>query len=226
MALAALGVATLIVGVGRRVYDSRFYASIYEEVGSKVVTEIKEDQPSVKSARLGMIRELVEFLENSLPELISTFISLTGVLVIIVSLHVTIFYGSLIVSAIILLIYWVTSRKTIRLNKLSNDEFEKQVEFISQNDQGALKNHLKNMMKWNIRLSDLEAANFSLSWLVLVAFLVISIIIVTSDGIIKYGALFSLLMYVFQYMENVMNLPFFYQNWLRLQEILNRLEAS
>ncbi|MEM6967438.1 MAG: hypothetical protein AAF573_21925 [Bacteroidota bacterium] len=47
---------------------------------------------------------------------------------------------------------------------------------------------------------------------------------IEEDGIIKYGALFSLIMYVFQYMENVINLPLFYQNWLRLQEIQARME--
>ena len=78
-------------------------------------------------------------------------------------------------------------------------------------------------MKWNIKLSDLEAANFSLSWIVLIMFLAGSIIISVNDGIMQYGMLFSLVMYVFQYIENVINLPFFYQNFLRLQEINERL---
>jgi ABC-type multidrug transport system fused ATPase/permease subunit len=118
----------------------------------------------------------------------------------------------------------MSSKKTIQFNKSSNDEFEKQVDVISKNDEQELKIHLKKMMKWNIKLSDLEALNFSISWIVLITFLVASIVISVNDGIVKYGALFSLIMYVFQYMENVINLPLFYQNWLRLREIKERLE--
>ena len=222
--LGLLGLAALVVGVGRRVYDSRFYAKIYQDIGSRAISKMEDNLSSKKTAHLGMIRELVEFLENSLPELMSSVIGLIGVIGIIATLSLNVFYGSLVVTVIIFLIYWLTSSRTIRLNKMSNDEMEKQVDVISKNDEGELNLHLKEMMKWNIKLSDLEAANFSVSWIVMITFLVASIIISVSDGIVKYGALFSLIMYVFQYMENVINLPFFYQNWLRLQEIKERLE--
>lgn len=222
--LGVLGIAALIVGVGRRVFDSRFYAQIYQSIGSKAIARIEGDRSSVKAARLGMIRELVEFLENLLPELISNVIGLVGVIVIIATLSLNIFYGSIIVTFIIFILYWATSAKTIKLNRSANDEFEKQVDVIAKNDEEELNLHLKQMMKWNIKLSDLEAGNFSVSWVVLIGFLVASIIIAVSDGIVKYGALFSLIMYVFQYMESVVNLPMFYQNWLRLQEIKERLE--
>lgn len=222
--LGLLGLAALIIGVGRRVFDSRFYAKVYQRIGSKAISKLKDGLSSIKAARLGMIRELVEFLENSLPELISNIIGLVGVVIIIATLNLKVFYGSLLVTAVIFLIYWFTSKKTIRLNKSSNDEFEKQVDVVSNNDEKELDLHLKAMMKWNIKLSDLEAMNFSISWIVLITFLVGSIVVAVSDGIIKYGALFSLIMYVFQYMENVINLPLFYQNWLRLQEIKERVE--
>ncbi len=222
--LGALGLAALIVGVGRRVFDSRFYAKVYQSISFHAIAKMKDNLSSIKSARLGMIRELVEFMENSLPELIGNIIGLLGVIGIIATLNLNVFYGSLLVTVIIFLIYWMTSTKTIQLNKASNDEFEKQVDVIAANDPKVLRIHLKNMMKWNIKLSDLEAINFSISWLVLITFLVAAIIISVSDGIIKYGALFSLIMYVFQYMENVINLPLFYQNFLRLREITERLE--
>ena len=225
MQLGVLGVVVLTIGVGRRVFDSRFYSKVYQDVGSRVVSRIEGNQPSVKTARLGMMRELVEFMENSLPELINNIIGLLGVIVIIATLSLDVFYGSVVATVLIFLVYWITSNRTMKFNKLSNDEFERQVDVISRNDEKELHRHLKEMMKWNIKLSDTEAANFSISWIILISFLVSSILISISDGIVKYGALFSLIMYVFQYIENVINLPFFYQNWLRLREIKNRLEA-
>lgn len=222
--LGILGLVALLVGVGRRVFDSRFYAKLYQDLGSRTVYRLEKSTSSTKAARLGMIRELIEFLENSLPELVSNVIGLIGVVGIIATLNLNVFYGSLIVTVLVFLIYWFTSSKTIRLNKLSNDEYEKQVDVIAENDEESLSIHLKEMMKWNIKLSDLEAFNFSISWMIMIAFLAMSILISAGDGIVQYGALFSLIMYVFQYMENVINLPIFYQNWLRLKEIKERLE--
>ncbi len=222
--LGLLGFAALVVGIGRRVFDSRFYAKVYQDIGAKAVAKVADDQSSIKSARLGMIRELIEFLENALPELISNVIGLIGVVAIIATLNLPVFYGSLLVTLLIFCIYWLSSRKTVQLNRQSNDELEKQVDVIAQNDEAILDVHLRNMMKWNIKLSDLEATNFSASWLVLIVFLVISILLPIQDGLVQYGALFALIMYVFQYMENVINLPLYYQNWLRLKEITQRLE--
>lgn len=222
--LGVLGLVALIIGVGRRIFDSRLYAKIYQSIACKIISKIEGDQASLKTARLGMIREFVEFLENTLPELISNIIGLLGIILIIATLNLKIFYGSLFVTILIFLVYWITSNRTMRLNKSSNDEQEKQVAIIAQNDTHELDQHLKKMMKWNIKLSDLEAGNFSISWVLLIIFLVGAILISIGDGIVKYGALFSLIIYVFQYIESVINLPFFYQNYLRLKEIKERLE--
>ena len=224
--LGVLGLVVLVVGMGRRVYDSRFYAKVYQDMGSQTLSHINSSQASVKSARLGMVRELIEFLENSLPELIHNLIGLIGVIGILATLNLQVFYGSLLVTLLIFLIFGFSSKKTVALNKASNDEMERQVDVISSNKKEELTLHLQHMMKWNIKLSDLEAMNFSFSWLVLIGFLILSILVSAGERMVTYGVLFSLIMYVFQYMENVLNLPLFYQNWLRLKEIRHRLEDA
>jgi len=222
--LGLLGVSALVVGVGRRVFDSRFYAIIYREKGAEILDRIEENTPSVKTARLGMIREFVEFMENEMPELIHNSIGLIGVVTIIATLNLNVFFACLIVTFIITIIYLATSKRTIRFNKNYNDEIEKQVDEVSKNNASDLKVHLKNLMKWNIKLSDLEAMNFSFSWIALIAFLILSILLPIEDGLTQYGALFALVMYAFQYTENVISLPFYYQSWLRLKEISKRLK--
>lgn len=224
--LGALGIAVLVIGVGRRLFDSRFYSKVYQYIGSEFISKMEDHAPSKKTARLSMTRELVEFLENTMPELIGNIIGLLGVIGIIATLNITIFYGSLLAAVLVFVVYLLTSSKTIRLNKSSNDEFEKQVTIISKNERHELTTHLAQMMKWNIKLSDLEALNFSISWVIMLVFLVSSIVVALNEGITAYGALFALIMYVFQYLENVINLPLFYQNWLRLKEIIGRLQET
>ncbi|MEO1011598.1 MAG: ABC transporter six-transmembrane domain-containing protein [Bacteroidota bacterium] len=222
--LGVLGTLIILIGGGRRFFDSRIYAKIYRRLGSMTLFKIEEDLTSVKTARLGMINEIVEFLENSLPALVSTIIGMIGVVIIIAGLNLKVFLIGLFATFLVFLIYFLTRKKTTRFNNAYNNEFEKQVDVITTNDRLLLASHLKNMMKWNIKLSDLEVFNFSTSWLVLIAFLVLSIVFSVNPGNVAYGALFSLIMYVFQYIESVIALPAFYQNWLRLKEIKGRLE--
>ncbi|MEM7367041.1 MAG: ABC transporter six-transmembrane domain-containing protein [Bacteroidota bacterium] len=222
--LGGLGVAIIFIGGGRRFFDSRFYAQVYQKLGRQIMSRLKEEDASVKSARLSMISEVVEFLENSLPELLANVIGMVGVVIIIIGLNIQVFLWSLLATVLVFLIYFLTRKKTLRLNAAYNDEIEKQVKIIHSNDSGRLSSHLQNLMKWNIKLSDLEVVNFSVSWIVLICFLVISIMLSAGTGTVEYGALFSLIMYVFQYIGSVIALPFFYQSWLRLSEIRQRLE--
>lgn len=222
--LGSLGIAVILIGGGRRFFDSRFYAQIYQKLGGEILSKMKDEAPTLKTARLGMIREVLEFLENSLPQLIANLIGIFGVLMIIAGLHLEVFWGSLLATLLVFVIYFFTRKKTLRLNAEYNDELEKQVEVITNNNKQQLDLHLKNMMKWNIKLSDLEMINFSLSWVILMSFLVVSIILAARPEDVQYGALFALIMYVFQYIGSVISLPLFYQSWLRLTEIKQRLE--
>lgn len=221
--LGTLGIVSLVIGSGRRFFDSRFYAEVYTNFGLKAVEIVDVKEESKRTARLSMLRELVEFMENSLPVLIDNIIGFIGVIIIISFLNLKIFAGTLLVTLIVFVLYVLSSKRTLRYNEGYNDELEKQVDVITNKD-NELKDHLRAMMSWNIKLSDLETLNFSVSWLFLLGFLVLSIIIAISDGITQYGALFALVMYVFQYIGNVINLPLFYQQWLRLSEITERLK--
>ncbi|MDN5202729.1 ABC transporter six-transmembrane domain-containing protein [Fulvivirgaceae bacterium BMA10] len=221
--LGLLGLATLLVGAGRRFYDSRFYAKVYERLGAKI-----GDQPdksaSIKTAHLRFLTEVVEFFENSIPEIINNSIGLIGTLVIIANLNLQIFTGCIINLFVILIVYGVTGKRTTRFNSSYNNELERQVTVVSDNHPISLRRHLNKLMKWNIKLSDLETVNFSIIWLFMMAFLVVSIVVAIGEGGISYGTVFSLVLYLFQFIETTVVMPIFYQQWLRLTEIINRIK--
>lgn len=222
--LGGLGVLALIIGISRRVYDSRLYAKIFVEAGTQTISTIQKETTSVKTARLNMLEEVVEFMENSLPALIQNIVGLVGIIVIIAFLNIKIFWGGIITLVLIFIIYLITEKRTLYFHQSYNNELEKQVDIITTNDPQKLSQHLHRTMHWNMKLSDLEAGNFSLSWLILMVLLVASIIIAIQDGIVQYGALFALIVYVFDLIESIMTLPLFYQHWIRLSEIIRRLD--
>lgn len=220
--LGLLGLATLLIGAFRRFYDSRFYARLYEKLGAQIGD--REDLNSTtKSAHLRLLNEVVEFFENSLPQLVNSTIGLIGTLIIIATLNMKILAGCGIVLLIVVLVYGLSVKKTIRYNAGYNDELERQVDMLEGHQPVLLRNHLRKLMKWNIRLSDLETINFSVVWLFMMAFLVLSIVIAINDGITSYGAVFALVLYLFQFIETAIVMPLFYQQWLRLKEITGRL---
>ena len=222
--LGLLGMATLLIGALRRYYDSRFYARVYEHLGARI-GENEEVPVSIRSAHLGFLTEVVEFFENQLPELVNSTIGLVGTLLIIAALNLTLFAGCLVVLFIILIVYGLSSKPTQGLNLGFNEELEKQVSVIEKQEPLLLRHHLAKLMRWNIRLSDRETINFSIVWFFMVLFLTGSIVLAVQQGMEDQGAIFSLVLYLFQFMEVAIVMPVFYQQWLRLKSIREKLQG-
>ncbi len=166
--------------------------------------------------------EFVEFFENSFPEILSGFIGIGGTLFILFFLEKLIFSGCLFIVLIIIFVYGITSKKNLTYNKEMNNALEEQVQNIS-NRKFIIKNHFKNLMKWNIKLSDLETINFSVIWFFMIGLLIFSIK-KASENAVEYGTIFSIIMYVFDFMDNALTLPLHYQQLIRLKEISGRLK--
>ena len=226
--LGGLGALTVVAGSARRFYDTRVYSRVYATAAEQIVEQERNQNSNVSaiSARTNMATELVEFLENSFPSIIDCVIGLVGALVMIWFLHSKVFASCLVATAVVVIIFAVTSKTTYAFNKGVNDESEKQVDVLSKGTMPEVSAHFRNMMRWNIRLSDLETVNFSLGWLVMLGVLVYSIVATIQSGVTTHGNVLSILMYVFGYIESVVAVPLFYQQFVRLQEISHRLVSE
>ncbi len=222
--LGILGFLLVIIGGFRRMYDSRLYARVYTQLSSATLNRMPKDEHSTKTARLSMLSEMVKFAEFQLPDIIQHSIGLIGVMAIIAFLNLNIFFGALLSGALVIGLYLLSGKKTFLFNQAYNNELEEQVNVISQNRQSELKLHLLKLMRWNIKLSDVETINYSFSWLFMLLLLLAAIALSAWNGNIEYGALFALIMYVYQYIESMVSLPLYYQQWLRLTEITQRIQ--
>ena len=220
--LAGLGIVAMAIAIARRVVDSRAYARIYARLGEDLVLRESGGSTSTLAARLGMLREIVEFFENSLPNLINSTVGLGGTLLILSALNPAIALGCLGVGTVTAAIYALTGRLTTRYNRGLNDEHERQVDAVSSGDPERVGRHLRDLMRWNIRLSDLEAANFGINWVFMTGLLVFAVAS-AAEQTVEYGAVFAIVMYVFQFVESMLGIPLYYQQWLRLREITGRL---
>jgi len=225
ISLAGLGFLALVIGASRRLYDTRIYASIYQIVSKEMVIREQNKGSSVSTiaARATLLTEFIEFLENSMPLIVTNFIGVFGVLILIFSLNLNIFKACLAVFILIVVVYIFSGNKNFQINEKFNNQLEKQVEALSSKDLGIIENHFRLVMRWNIKLSDLETCNYSVIWIGLLSLLVYAPVAVINNGITSYGHAFSVLMYVFEYIGSVSSLPYFIQQIIRLQEISNRL---
>ncbi len=219
---------SLLIGSARRFYDTRIYAGIYRVIAPEMVaSEFKNGSSlSTVSARSSLINEFVEFLENSMPEVVGAIVTLVGVLSIIAALNIWVFFACLALLFLVAITYTVSWNKNFRLNSGFNNELEKRVSTLVSKNQELIKSHFKELMRWNIKLSDLETLNYFVIYIGVIALFIFTPFVVIESGVLKYGLIFAILMYVFDYIEKVIAFPLYIQQLIRLKEISNRLSQS
>ncbi len=225
--LAILGVMELVVSSGRRFFDTRVYAKVFKEIGAKIINENHKQTDSVISARVNMFEELIYFMEKSMPEILVSLVSVIGTVIIIYSFSISIFTGCLLSLMLTAVVFGTTSKRTIRYNKNYNDTMEEQVKTIESRNPIKVDKYFKNLMRWAIKLSDMETINFSIIWLGMVGLLVFSIYnVTTASEVVQYGTMLTIVMYVFSFIQHTEYMPYYYQQWLRLNEIAGRLATN
>lgn len=223
--LIILGVLSLIIGSLRRLYDTRVYASIYRKISPEMVMKEHEKNSSVStiSARASLLNEFIEFLENDMPEVVTALIGIIGILIIIATLNLNVFIACIALLALVSLVFAFSGKLNYRLNEQYNNQLEKQVESLSSPQLLPMVNHFRSLMQWKIKLSDLETANYFILWLGIVALFVYTPVTVIESGVLNYGLVFSVLMYVFEYIQSVATCPIYIQKLIRLKEISTRI---
>ena len=226
--LGVLGVTTTLIGTARRFYDTRIYASMYQTIAPELVEkeQSRNSSTSTIAARTNLLNEFVEFFENSIPAVVTSLLGLVGVLVIICTLNLKVFFACLALISLVTLIYMITGKLNYKLNAAYNSELERRVDAIESTNPRVINSHFKSLMKWNIKLSDLETGNFFFIWIGIIVLFIYTPIAAIDSSTTNYGLIFSLLMYVFDFIEKVATLPLFVQQIIRLKEIANRLREN
>ena len=226
--LAGLCVALLVFGAGRRFYDTRAYAAIYRDLAMSLVGQKRENGASTTqiTAQVNLLYEVVEYFENSLPSLFAISIGLLGSSLMLALLDIRLLLCCLGAIFLIAIIYLLSENRIFTYNREQNNELEQQVEVLDRNRRRRIDLHFGRLMKWKIRLSDPETVNFSMAWVVLASLLIVSLVLIVGNDSISYGLKITSIMYVFEFVEVVMGLPIFYQEIIRLREIMQRLAGS
>lgn len=219
--LAGLEFTEIVIGVIRRLYDTRVYAAIYTDVADQTARDTSKPV-TLRAARLGLARELVDFFEWMLPELLASVIAVVGALAMLFYMLPLVGGISVFASLTIGLVFFASQKRMFSLNKLLNNELERQVSMLQSGKGPTRRRHFRRLARWRIYLSDLEAANFGITDLVLSGLIIAAVIITIETGL-SVGAVFAILTYILDIVEGMNTLPWTYQQLIRAQEIGGRI---
>lgn len=222
--LIALVAMRLIIGVTRRLYDTRIYARIYTDIADGTARRT-DTTITRRAARLGLARELVDFYEWELPELLAALIGMIGAFGMLIYLLPSVGSISVIVGVLLGFVFSVSRGRILSLNKLLNNELERQVTMLESAREFSRIRHLGRLARWRINLSDLEATNFAIAELLLGALTIGSVVITVRAGL-SVGEVFAVLTYLMSLSENLVVLPWTFQQSIRAREIGERIASA
>lgn len=216
----------LLIGTLRHMYDTRTYTSIYTTLVTRFLkgTGAQKDISKL-SAHSTLSRELVDFLESDLPYVIEAAFNIFGSLVLLYFYNRTVVLLCLTMLVPVVIISFFYGKKVSLLNRLKNDELEKQVSVIAVGNEVAVKQHFTKLKNWQIKISDKEAINFGVIE-ILVLIIIASSLIVSSKmfgATFLAGSLIGIYNYVLKFVSGLDTIPYTIQKITYLQDITQRI---
>ncbi|MBN3561966.1 ABC transporter six-transmembrane domain-containing protein [Aliamphritea spongicola] len=224
--LAGAFALLVVVSVVRRIYDTRVYGTIKVELGLRLLERQQGLGISVRSARLDMSRELVDFLENEVPLLFTSVIQLTVSLIILAGFAGQLAWAAVALTLAMLALYACFHRRFYRLNGALNAQQERQVNVLQRALPWQFHRHLNMLRRWEVKLSDSEAWLYGGIFLLALLFIVHNLMASVTIEPVTAGTIFSIVSYSWEFVEAMLGLPMALQSWSRLREITQRINTG
>ncbi|MFY0256411.1 ABC transporter six-transmembrane domain-containing protein [Chitinophaga sp. 30R24] len=219
----------LFVSRARRLYDTRTFTRIYNDIAVLVINhqKINKVADSTIIAQSSLTKDLINFFEHDITTLFNCAYSVIGSLIVLsfYDIKLVLFCLLLVVPCAVLNYYF--NNKYNRYYKLKNSELEKQVNVITQQPAEAIKRHYKKLARLDIKISDLGAINFTI-----MEFFVLTLII---SSLIYYcqahmtagaGTILAVFQYIIKFIVGLDSIPGLNSQIANIKDIQNRIKAS
>ncbi|MEW2912610.1 ABC transporter six-transmembrane domain-containing protein [Leisingera sp. JC11] len=224
--LAGLLAALVALGVTRRLYDTRAYGTIRVELGKAQAARSAALPVSALNARLDMGRELVDFLEDTLPSAMAAGVQFAVSITVLFAFAQQLALAALAAAFGMAAVYALFHRRFFRLNGQLNQQAERQVGVLEKRAPQATLAHLRRLRRFEVQLSDAEAVLYGAVFALLLALVLFNLWFAAAMMTVTAGAVFSIVAYSWDFAEASLSLPVTLQTWSRLSEITNRLNRA
>ena len=226
--LVAIWLAHIALGAFRQFYDTRLFSRLNALMAQRVVSHQRGKGAPVSeiSARVDMVEELIEFLEEEAPVLLTMVVGLIGSLAFLVSYDLGSGLVMLALLVPVIIVNVVTGIRAYRVNIALNTQWEKEVGVISDRRPRRWKAHFGRMAKLRVRLSDLDVMSWSLAqFFTLLAVIVVLYRAATGEDAMV-GDVVAILAYALRIEEGIDEVPSFVQKAGRLIDIRRRVKQE
>ncbi len=222
-------IAWIIVANIRLRYDTRTYSGIYfDSITKYLQRQSASDDLSRKSAHSNLIKEIIVFMEYDFIHIATAVFDIVG------SLFILYFYNLKIVAICLLVLVpvWFISKKygknMLSLERSKNDESEKQVDIIKENDEPAVNAHYRKLQNFEIKISNNIAWNFAVMEVLAIAVITAALFFskVYGDTKIAAGDLIAIYFYIAKFTTALDTLPYLLHKVYALDDITRRFEAT
>jgi len=220
----ALALTHTAVGFARQRYQTRTFNRLYAEIATDVVEQQRRagvDTASV-SGRTALAGEYVEFLEHDAPLAITAGFTIAGSLVMIFLYDPAVGLAAAAIAIPVLLINRRLMARSEGIFRDLNDLAEVEVDVIGRGRRSESSRHFGRVARRWVRLSDAEAASWSIVEVVAVGLWVFALVRATT-GALDVGGIIALLAYVLFYTGGFDEVPGVLQRLTRQRDIKRRL---
>lgn len=226
--LVAVWFAHVATGAARQVYDMWLFGRVNAALSTETVMGQREAGAGTTevAARAAMAGEFADFFERDLPVFATAVVGLVG------AVGMLFFYDPLVGLAAagllvpVCAINAVYGRHALALNRRLNDRLEREVAVVSEGSREEVRAHFLDLARWRFKLSNAEAANWSLVEIFAVAVVVLVLIRTTGLPGIQAGDIYAVLAYLFGVLGSLDEVPFLVQQAGRLIDIRRRLTRN
>jgi ABC-type multidrug transport system fused ATPase/permease subunit len=225
LSLIGVWLAHLMIAFVRQRLDTRVFMGLYARIATHIaVAQQGEGHGTSKvSARVEMVRDLVDFFEAEVPALMHHLTAIVGSLAMLFVYDVDagrIALAVLLPAGIVNAWYW---RKSLRLNHGINNQIEREVDAIESGYRLRVERHFRLLRRWRVNLSDAESWTWALTELATICALVLILIDFTQSPGFSAGAIYAVLAYVYDYLEGLNHVPTTVNNLAHLKDVRARL---
>jgi len=224
--LAGIMGALITLAVIRRAYDTRVYGSIRVEMGKAQVKRSITVPVSTLNARLAMGRELVDFLEDILPEALAAGVQLLVSVAVLYAFSPNLALAAAGATLGMILIYAAFHNRFYRLNAALNQQTEVQVSLLERRSVRPMLSYFLRLRRHEVRLSDAEALLYGAIFIFLLGTILFNLRMATGLPDVTAGTIFSVISYSWEFVESALALPVTLQRWTRLSEIMTRINGK
>ena len=217
-----------LVGVTRRVADTRTFTRIYTEIAVPVVLEQRQREVphSAVTARVALSREFVSFFEKHLPIAATSLVSIFGACIMLLGLE---FWVGVLAVGILALFLWLLPRFAAISENLYfrlNNCLERDNHFIQKGNERQLYQHYGLVARLRVLISNREASGYLCIGVAMSILFGFAFVHMTLKGFGNAGHIYSVSTYLWMFAMSLDDVPRLVEQYSNLKDIGQRVELS